>query len=105
MTRFWSWLSTWIAGRNKVLEKGELMAAETMTLEVPEELAVQFKEAQQALALADAADVAVSEAEYQLSEAQSNLEFAVSEQLSAHQEANAQAQDVLEVVKTLLKIA
>ncbi|HEY0985184.1 MULTISPECIES: hypothetical protein [unclassified Schlesneria] len=81
------------------------MAEETMTLEVPEELAIQFKEAQEALALAEAADVAVSEAEQELAEAQSNLEFAVSEQLTAHQEANAQAQDVLEVVRTLLKIA
>ncbi|WP_397568443.1 hypothetical protein [Schlesneria sp. T3-172] len=81
------------------------MAEETMTLEVPEELAIQFKEAQEALALAEAADVAVSEAEQELVEAQSNLEFAVSEQLTAHQEANAQAQDVLEVVRTLLKIA
>ena len=104
MTTLWSWLSALAACRNGDLAKGEAMAGETMTLEVPEELAVQFKEAQQALALADAADVAVSEAEFEVAEAQSNLEFAVSEQLNAHQEANAQAQDVLEVVKTILKI-
>ena len=80
------------------------MAGEIVNVEIPEELVRQFNEAQEALALADQADIKVSEAEFELSEAQSNLDVAREKQLEVHQEANAQAQDVLEDILRLLRL-
>jgi hypothetical protein len=98
------WKQNALVNRSKPSLERREMAGEIVNVEIPEELVRQFNEAQEALALADQADIKVSEAEFELSEAQSNLDVAREKQLEVHQEANAQAQDVLEDILRLLRL-